>query len=86
MFRGCVKGTGYPLHSPASPFTSPPVRHRVPSHFNWSFKASNALGDGKHSRLSARPFNKQNKVPNKSHSKWKESTYVCSCVFFVQSA
>ena len=36
MFRGSVKGTGYPLHSPVSPFTSPPVRHRVPSHFNWS--------------------------------------------------
>jgi hypothetical protein len=36
MFRGSVKSTGYPLHSPASPFTSPPVRRRVPSHFNWS--------------------------------------------------
>ena len=24
MFRGSVKGTGYPLHSPVSPFTSPP--------------------------------------------------------------
>ena len=36
MFRGGVKGTGYPLHSPVSPFTSPPVRHRVPSYFNWS--------------------------------------------------
>ena len=23
MFRGSVKGTGYPLHSPVSPFTSP---------------------------------------------------------------
>ena len=36
MFRGSVKGTGYPLHSPVSPFTSPPVHHRVPLHFNWS--------------------------------------------------
>ena len=36
MFRGSVKSTGYPLHSLVSPFTSPPVRHRVPSHFNWS--------------------------------------------------
>jgi len=36
MFRGSVKGTGYPLHSPVSSFTSPPVRHRVPSHFNWT--------------------------------------------------
>ena len=36
MFRGSVKSTGYPLHSPVSPFTSPSVRHRVPSHFNWS--------------------------------------------------
>ena len=36
VFRGSVKSTGYPLHSPVSPFTSPPVRHRVPSHFNWS--------------------------------------------------
>ena len=36
MFRGRVKGTVYPLHSPVSP--SLPVRHRVPSHFNWSVK------------------------------------------------
>jgi len=36
MFRGSVKSTGYPLHSPVSPFPSPPVRHRVPSHFNWT--------------------------------------------------
>jgi len=32
MFRGSVKGTGYPLHSPVSP----QVRHRVPTHFSWS--------------------------------------------------
>ena len=36
VFRGSVKGTGYPLHSPVSPFTSTPVCHRVPLHFNWS--------------------------------------------------
>ena len=36
MFRGSVKSTGYPLHSPVSPFTSPLVRHRVPSGFNWT--------------------------------------------------
>ena len=42
MFRGSVKSTGYPLHSPVSPFTSPPMRC-VPSHFNWSLpqKAGN---------------------------------------------
>jgi len=34
--RGSVKGTVYPLHSPVSTFTFPPVRHRVPSHFNWT--------------------------------------------------
>ena len=33
MFRGSVKSTGYPLHSPVSPSLSPPVRHRVPSGF-----------------------------------------------------
>jgi hypothetical protein len=33
MFRSSVKGTDYQLHFP---FTYPPVRHRVPSHFNWS--------------------------------------------------
>ena len=36
MFRGSVKSTGYPLNSPLFPFTSPPVRHRLPSHFNWT--------------------------------------------------
>ena len=34
VFRGSVMSTGYPLHSPVSP--SPPVRHRVPSHFSWT--------------------------------------------------
>jgi hypothetical protein len=36
MFRGSVKGIGYPLHSTVSPFTYTSVGHRVPSHFNWS--------------------------------------------------
>ena len=35
MFRGSVKGTGYPLHSPVSP-SLPLVRQRVPSRFNWT--------------------------------------------------
>ena len=38
MFRGSVKGNGYTLHSPVSPFTSPPVRRRVPSHLSWSLQ------------------------------------------------
>ena len=38
MFRGSVKSTGYPLHSPVSPSLPFPVRHRVPSHFNWSLR------------------------------------------------
>ena len=33
MFRGSVKSSGYPLHSPFSPSLSLPLRHRVPSHF-----------------------------------------------------
>jgi len=36
MFRGRLKVTGYPLHSPVPPFTSPAVRYRMPSPFNWS--------------------------------------------------
>jgi hypothetical protein len=40
-FRGCRKSTGYPLISPISPFTSPPVRHHVPSHFNWTQQSTN---------------------------------------------
>ena len=36
MFRGSVKGTGYPLHSAVSLSLPPPLRHRVPSHFNWT--------------------------------------------------
>jgi hypothetical protein len=34
MFRGSVKSTGYPLHSPVSPSFPLPWGHRVPSHFN----------------------------------------------------
>ena len=29
---------GYPFHSPVSPFTSPPVHHCVPLHFNWTLQ------------------------------------------------
>jgi hypothetical protein len=55
MFRGSVKGTGYTLHSPASPFTSPPVRHRVPSHFNWTVTHSKLLTLSKDRQSSRRP-------------------------------
>jgi len=41
MFRGSVKGTGCPLHSSVSPSLPPPVRHRVPSHFNWTLPPNN---------------------------------------------
>jgi len=36
MFRGSVKGTGYPLHLPVSPSLPLPCVHRVPSHFSWT--------------------------------------------------
>ena len=34
VFRGSVKSTGYPLHSPVSPSLPPPLHHHVQSHFN----------------------------------------------------
>ena len=40
MFRGSVKDTGYPLHSPISP----PMSHRVPSRFNWTLP-QNGISD-----------------------------------------
>ena len=43
MFRDSAKSTGYPLHTPVSPLTSPPVRHHVPSCFNWSLLAHKVL-------------------------------------------
>jgi len=36
MFRGSVKGTGYPLHSPVSPSLPLPCITALPSHFNWT--------------------------------------------------
>jgi len=36
MFRGSVKWYWLPTPFTSFPFTSPPVRHRVPSHFNWT--------------------------------------------------
>jgi hypothetical protein len=35
MFRGSVKSTEYPFHSLVFPLVPLPVRHRVPSYFNW---------------------------------------------------
>jgi hypothetical protein len=46
MFRGSVKSTGYPLHSLVFLFTSPPVRHCVPSHFNWTLPAASCCEEG----------------------------------------
>jgi len=43
MLWGSVKGTGYPLHSPVSPSLPLPVRHRVPSYFNWTLLKSKLL-------------------------------------------
>jgi len=37
MFRVSVKSTDLPTPFASFPFTSPPVYHRVPSHFNWSY-------------------------------------------------
>ena len=36
MFRSRVQDYWLPTAFASFPFTSPPVRHRVPSHFNWS--------------------------------------------------
>ena len=49
MFRGSVKSTGYTLHSPVST-SFPPVRHRVPSHFNWTLALTpwNLIRDTEH--------------------------------------
>ena len=44
MFRGSVKGTGYSLHSPVPPSLSLPVRHRMPSRFNWTVPSSTRNG------------------------------------------
>jgi hypothetical protein len=43
MLRGRVEE--YWLHTPFAcfPFTSPPVRHRVPSHFNWTLRTQHSL-------------------------------------------
>ena len=43
MFRGSVNGTGYPFHSPVSP-SLPPLRHRVPSRFNWTVPTEHEAG------------------------------------------
>jgi hypothetical protein len=48
MFRGSVKGTGYPLHSPVSPSLPLPLRHRVPSHFNWTLPTPVLLNSSRH--------------------------------------
>jgi len=42
MFRGNVKSW---LHTPFAnfPFTSPPMRHRVPSHFNWTLQPTQQI-------------------------------------------
>jgi hypothetical protein len=46
VFRGNVKGTGYPLHWPVSPLL-PTLLHHVSSRFNWTItRALNTLRTG----------------------------------------
>ena len=45
MFRGGVKGTGYPLHSPVPP-SLPPMGHLMPSRFNWTLPGLHPEGGG----------------------------------------
>ena len=52
MFRGSVKGTGYPLHSPVSPS----VRHRVTSHLNWSLQINSFKRSPSHAATDRPPF------------------------------
>ena len=59
MFRGSVKGTGYPLPFASFPFTSPPVRHRVPSHFNWCLPATKMFLFASHLALPLEFINNQ---------------------------
>ena len=44
MFRGSVKSTGYPVHSPVLNSLPFPLRHRVPSHFNWTLQKFSPQG------------------------------------------
>jgi len=46
MFRGSVKSTGYPLHSPVSSSLPQPVRQCVPSHFSWTLYSSTDFHSG----------------------------------------
>ena len=50
MFQRWCEGYWLPTPFASFPFTSPPVRHRVPSHFNWSLPTRIAT--------SLRPFSK----------------------------
>jgi hypothetical protein len=56
MFRGSAKGTGYLLHSPVSPSLPPPLRHRVPSHFNWTLLPRFAMDGSRIKQLLLEPI------------------------------
>ena len=43
MFRGSYEEYWLPTPFASLPFISPPVRHRVPSHFNWTIPTVNPL-------------------------------------------
>ena len=43
IFRGSVKWYWLPTPFASFTFISSPVRHRVPSHFNWSLQTTNLL-------------------------------------------
>jgi len=82
MLRGGVKGTGYPLHSPVSPFYSPPVRHRVPSHFNWTLptvKSASLCETPIMAHYACRPINVNKETGDISHLNCQVATLL-SCM------
>ena len=56
MFRGSVKGTGHPHHSPVSPSLPPSTRHRVPSHFNWTLPTVRNTAQKNYSQLRKKTY------------------------------
>jgi hypothetical protein len=70
MFRGSVKGTGYPTPFASFPFTSRHVHHCLPSHFNWTLTECHySTGYPVHSPVSpSLPLPVLHRVP--SHFNW----------------
>jgi len=91
MFRGSVKGTGYPIHSPVSPSLPLPcvtVCHHISNSYYYTFQTNHKgpSSENKHQNfLLFKPTNEQHIYINNVIYRKHSHMFRCICIIFRES-